>query len=379
MATRWRSLEWRSKLEGIVNFVSLWMLWEDSGAFLNLVTLSSQTPFFINKHFNLNLNLNKAKSLSYNNGYVQYTDYDDDTGSCWKELRTVVCNSDHTATEISRLKIPFYRVNVISLCNGIFCLECYDNRHVNTILHLWNPSIRKFKMLSVPYNNYHYAYSFTLGLAYHSQNNDYKILRIVSYVEVFGVKLPPAEAEVYTLSTDSWRRSVISFESDSEPNVGSIFQTHAELVVFKGSLAMIVFVESEFGLIDRYHLWVMSEYGVVESWTKIIVQVAGVDNFFGCTDCGELLFNIGAEVISYDPESLNKNKLGIFIGLDTWLGCTTDLLESLVLLDQNDEAEIEVIEPDSPLSLKENPREANPSLDACPFRLKYPSLPSWEV
>ncbi|XP_050268100.1 uncharacterized protein LOC126712698 [Quercus robur] len=142
---------------------------------------------------------------------------------------------------------------------------------------------------------------------------------------------------------------------------------------------MIVFVESEFGLIDRYQLWVMSEYGVVESWTKIIVQVAGVDNFFGCTDCGELLFDIGAEVISYDPESLNKNKLGIFIGLDTGLGCTTDLLESLVLLDQHNEAEIEVIEPDSPLSLKENPRETNPSLDACPFRLKYPSLPSWEV
>ena len=59
-----------------------------------------------------------------------------------------------------------------------------------------------------------------------------KILRIVSYVEVFGVKLPPAEAEVYTLSTDSWRRSVISFESDSEPNVGSIFQTHAEVCLF---------------------------------------------------------------------------------------------------------------------------------------------------
>ena len=83
-----------------------------------------------------------------------------------KELRTVVCNSDHTATEISILKIPFYLVNVISLCNGIFCLESYDNRHVNTILYLWNPSTRKFKMLFVPYNNYHYAYSFTLGLAY---------------------------------------------------------------------------------------------------------------------------------------------------------------------------------------------------------------------
>nr|XP_023899940.1 putative F-box protein At1g47730 [Quercus suber] len=118
-------------------------------------------PFFINKHFNLNLN--KAKSLYNNNGYLQYTDYDDDTGSCWKELRTVVCNSDHTATEISRLKIPFYRVNVISLCNGIFFLECYDNRHVNTILYLWNPGIRKFKKLSVPYNNYHYAYTFCLS------------------------------------------------------------------------------------------------------------------------------------------------------------------------------------------------------------------------
>lgn len=86
-------------------------------------------------------------------------------------------------------------------------------------------SERMFKMLSVPYNNYyHNACSFTLGLAYHSQNNDYnyKILRIVSY----------EEAVVYTLSTDSWRRSVISFESDSEPNVGSIFQTHAEVCLF---------------------------------------------------------------------------------------------------------------------------------------------------
>lgn len=44
-----------------------------------------------------------------------------------------------------------------------------------------------------------------LGLAYHSENNDFKILRI-------GEKLEPAEAEVYTLSTDSWRRVVISME-----------------------------------------------------------------------------------------------------------------------------------------------------------------------
>ncbi|GMY19262.1 F-box/kelch-repeat protein At3g06240-like isoform X8 [Fagus crenata] len=52
-------------------------------------------------------------------------------------------------------------------------------------------------------------------------------------------------------------------------------------------------------------------------------------------------------------------------------------MQSLVLLDQHNKAEKE---PNNPLSPERNPREAtNTSSDARPLRVKYPSLPSWEV
>uniref|UniRef100_A0A2N9FDL9 Uncharacterized protein n=1 Tax=Fagus sylvatica TaxID=28930 RepID=A0A2N9FDL9_FAGSY len=77
------------------------------------------------------------------------------------------------------------------------------------------------------------------------------------------------------------------------------------LAVFKGSLALIVLGEN----------------------------LDGFDRFFCCTDSGELLIHTFERgVVSYDPESLNWNKLGILRPL--WLSYTADLMENLVLLDQ---------------------------------------------
>jgi hypothetical protein len=102
--------------------------------------------------------------------------------------------------------------------------------------------------------------------------------------------------------------------------------------VFKKSLAFMVCYEDQDDGTDKCHLWVMREYGVVESWTKTCLPVA-VLNFYGCTDNGELLIkNFDEGFISYDPESLNKNDLGI--RHPRWLGYTAGLMESLVLLDQ---------------------------------------------
>jgi F-box interacting protein len=231
-----------------------------------------------------------------------------------------------------------------------------------------------------------------VGLAYHSQNNDFKILRIVCYDKLIDKesivwsnksfdqeKLPPAEAEVYTFSTDSWREVEISVESlagsiDSLSGAPCLFFNGAlhsiaysgdhhfvlsfdvndeifreimlpqnylldgaypyrkSLAVFKKSLAFMVCYEDQDDGTDKCHLWVMREYGVVESWTKTCLPVA-VLNFYGCTDNGELLIkNFDEGFISYDPESLNKNDLGI--RHPRWLGYTAGLMESLVLLDQ---------------------------------------------
>ena len=93
----------------------------------------------------------------------------------------VVCNNVRTLSQISRFEIPslFEKYSIVGFCKGLFCLASRDN-DLNHIIYLWNPSVRMFKKLL--------ATSFTdkdttsiIGLAYDSQNNDFKILRLVSF------------------------------------------------------------------------------------------------------------------------------------------------------------------------------------------------------
>jgi F-box interacting protein len=329
-------------------------------------------PNFIKTNFNFN----RTKSLSNNNnhnGYLHYTPVTVQDSSSCKELCTVVCNSDQTLTHVSRFEIPFVDECIFGFCNGMVCLASADAR-LSHLIYLWNPSIRKFKMLNAtpltPRRD-----CIALGLAYHSQNNDFKILRIVC-------REPSAEAEIYTLSTDSWRKVVISEESEPEPNIGSIFEINEkpclffngalhsiaysenhyfilsfdvnderfrnimlpplnylvemfpefdELVVFKEMLALIVIGKDVDEITGICHIWVMKEYGVVESWTKICVSLDSVNNFYGCNDNGALLIKNATGLVLFDPSSLNENVLAIE---DTnWVRYTTNSMESLVLLD----------------------------------------------
>ncbi|XP_050245391.1 uncharacterized protein LOC126693453 isoform X20 [Quercus robur] len=295
----------------------------------------------------------------------------------------------------------------------MFCLNGYNDR----VIYLWNPSIKMFKSISLPLKKFDGELTCGLGFAYHSQNNDYKILRIVSGYEESTLS---TEAQVYTLSTDSWRRFVLLFGFGSidytyrnpclffngalhaiaytkEHNYilrfdvnDETFQTiilpeedynlyECSLVVFKGSLAMNMIGCLDFDI----YLWVMREYGVVDSWTEIHVELEAVDRFFCCVDNGEILFCCDSKVISYDPESPNANDLGITVGRDSWLRYTTDPMESLVLLGQGENETIRETEAgtetDTSLSLEENSRETESSSDTLPLSSKYPSLPSWEV
>ena len=314
-------------------------------------------PIFITTHFNFNLNRPKSL-LSNNNAYLLYvaTNYP-------SQLCTVVCNRDRTLTQISRFQIPFSHVRIAAFCKGLFFLRNY----YNDVLYLWNPSIRKFNLLPPPIFNTCLVY-VALGIAYHSQNNDFKILKLCSHSQ----KVQPVEAEVYTLSTDSWRRVVMSVES--EHNIGSIdyidispclffngalhsiagsrdhyfilsFDVNDErfreimlppnnldevgnferLAVIKGSLAWITFSNHY----DEYNgicnIWVMKEYGVVESWTKNSVELDWFLEFCGCFDDGELLIQNASRLVSFE------NVLAIEDA--KWVGYTSNSMESLVLLD----------------------------------------------
>jgi F-box interacting protein len=313
--------------------------------------------------------MNRPKSLSNNKGYLLYVPTSEDHYYHYDQNLCIdVCNSDRTLTHISTFQVPF-SAYIVGFCNGMFCLR----NQRNNVLYLWNPSIRKFKMLSTPHFThplFPYNLDLSIELAYHSQNNDFKILGILCFR---GSEAPQAEAVVYTLSTDSWKRVVISLGSidyiSPSPSLffnGALhsiawsrsrkfilsfdvnderfreimlpqnYEDHilslpmVRLAVFKGSLALFVWGgDPESGIC----WWVMREYGVVESWTKISVPLNSFENFFGCTDSGELLFNrIDRGFVSYDPESLNENNLGI--QSPSWLTYTADLMENLVLLNQ---------------------------------------------
>jgi F-box interacting protein len=303
--------------------------------------------------------MNRPKSLSNDKGYLLYVPKSEDRFNLYAQNLCIdVCSSDRTLTHISTFQVPF-SAHMVGFCNGMFCLR----NHRCNVLYLWNPSIRKFKMISTPHLT-HPSVPVAIGLAYHSQNNDFKILGIVC---ARGYNAPLAEAEVYTLSTDSWKRVVISLGSiDYIGPPPSLFFNGAlhfiawsgrhqfilsfdvnderfreimlpqiyddtilnSLAVFKGSLALFVCCRS-----DICYIWVMREYGVVESWTKISVPLDSVKNFFGCTDSGEHLVYIKDRgLVSYDPVSRNENNLGI--QSPAWVSYTADLMENLVLLNQ---------------------------------------------
>lgn len=142
-------------------------------------------PTFITKHFKLNLNQSESLiSTNTHSEYLLYTTEDKNSSPSSKHLCTVVCNNDSTLTQISRFEIPslFEKYSIVDFCYGLFCLASSDN-DLNHIIYLWNPSIRMFKkLLATPFTdeeNKKYK-SSVVGLAYNSQNNDFKILRLRS-------------------------------------------------------------------------------------------------------------------------------------------------------------------------------------------------------
>ncbi|KAL4607542.1 hypothetical protein ACB092_09G182700 [Castanea dentata] len=310
----------------------------------------------ITSHKFIKTHLDRAKSSSNNNNeYLLYKSQG--MSSSLNELCTVVHNSDRTLSEISRFQIPDY-------------FDCIKLEKLPPS-HFIDPT----------------DYCITLGLAYHYQNNGYKILKIFyDDTEFLQQKVMPAEAEVYTLSTDSWRRFKISVESSSGSRpIGSVdclnesrllffngalhsiacsedykfilsFDVNDEkfreillpqnylngvsllfeaLAVLKGSLTLFVFGEALADKSNLCHLWVMKEYGVVESWTKNTIQRKEAAVVFDCIIDGtfkrERYTFLPFWRLSLDPESLNKEIFRI-----PNAGCminATNFAESLVLLD----------------------------------------------
>ena len=270
---------------------------------------------------------------------------------------------------------------IIGSYNGLLCLA--DIESITTsgnVIYLWNPNIRKFKRLPKPCLGQ--LDSVTLGFAYHSKYYDYTVVRIsISH------SMPPSEIEVYTLSSDSWRRIemllrsnikfydnnyflpiplvsgalhwMAGFIEEEEKHCSEMivcFYVNCEkfrnlempdgsmtvpsfqicLASFKGKLAVITYRESEHYY--QYTIWVMREYGVNESSHKLFVLPFGrrVAICIGFTENGSLL------ICGRNDQLENKKYKFVLVDTETLLekdsdiqhaSCVGTFMQSLALLD----------------------------------------------
>ncbi|XP_050253468.1 F-box/kelch-repeat protein At3g23880-like isoform X7 [Quercus robur] len=260
---------------------------------------------------------------------------------------------DRTFETISEFRIPFTfesgYPSLVGSCNGILCFTDFIISKSKDV-YLWNPSIRKFKRL--PNTCLTLLCNVALGFGYDSQNNDYKIVRFSSTIA------KPPEVEVYSLSSDSWKRielgiswrpnvlahnfnctlaspfvsghlhwmieiiekgseqeerftsMILSFDVSSEkfkelplPDEGGCFTKC--LTSFKEKLALIKFGSR----VLSCSIWVMREYGVFDSWNKLgVVPVGSYLNFIGFTKYGLLLVRKRSQLVSTNSELESKDK-----------------------------------------------------------------------
>ncbi|KAL2473440.1 F-box protein CPR30 [Forsythia ovata] len=208
------------------------------------------------------------------------------------------------------LKPPFYyrkADGISNSCNGLILVTSEPPV-------LWNPFSRKYKTLpDAPFKNPTSLLCFAkviYGLGYDSRNYDYKVVQVVEFRNEESHVWEYSETRIYSLKSNSWHRvegfpyplpflkgswgvhvngalhtlvedffhvysdnsiRIMAFSVENEnhyelmlPPEIRIKGVNMRLVVLGGCLCLVCARKS------RANIWVMKEYGVEESWTKLI-------------------------------------------------------------------------------------------------------------
>lgn len=253
---------------------------------------------------------------------------------------------------------------VVGTYNGLVCLAYYDT---SDPIIVCNPSIRKYVILpeaKPPPMDW-----VRLEFGYDSRNDDYKVLRIRSRSH----QSDDCEIDVWSLSRGSWKtlkaKLKKSFPSGNNTLVkGALHRVHylkrsADYFIMCFDMVSELFEEiimpqdlrkklcstirygESIGLLhvqrnagdSVFQVWVMKEYGVVESWTKqfdICLQGVLDDRLLAFKSSEEILIRQFARdgrtrLVSVDLKSKHVKQFGID-GYQTF----HSFVESLILLGQ---------------------------------------------
>lgn len=296
--------------------------------------------------------------------------------------RRVIPTCDIEATYGGRkIKFDQHNIHPIGTCNGLILLVCGTNDDVGVVTPIiWNPCVRKFLVLPSPSVSPYKHRFMIFDLGYDPHGNDYKIFQLV--VPRYGDYHMPCTFQVFSLLRGSWKN--LNAPADFKPFYTDLSaveisgtwhwisgehynQTNEDTVIVTFNMSSELFgkmnipqalktdslrdycVQSKYreslALLFRrgsqikgyYELWVMKEYGLAESWTKLSTihiphSLSKVSIYF--RNSGELVLG----VYRYGVQSLDpKSKQVKNIVDDRFLLSFMDpFVERLVLLDRSD-------------------------------------------
>lgn len=226
---------------------------------------------------------------------------------------------------------------LVGSCDGLICLEVkYD-------LYLWNPCTRKSKKLPRPtFEGRSERFYCVYGFGYEKSSDDYKVVAILAERSELDGVYRVTQVSIYSIRTDSWR-SIGNFGEGVElDKPGKLFngKLHWEVRPFVVSVNLENEMCEAFELpyygehrIDSalgefegklavlchhyctFDVWVMKEYGVKESWTKIFNVIDGDDlwyNFYSPPlffqkKNGEVVVLHGSLLTVYDLKNFPDN------------------------------------------------------------------------
>lgn len=249
-------------------------------------------------------------------------------------------------------------IRVVGTCDGLVCLWDDLFSTAKPII-VWNPSIHTLVTLPSPSINPQCPYMCVLGFGVDS-SWDHKVVRIVYSKNTDLEMLWPPEVEIYSLNRSLWkrvnkasfryqiaeyiwsqafvsgsvhwianvsaendevgrsmRRSIVGFDMDKEvfneillpDTLVEDFRAVMSLTVHKGCLALLRYRHMR----NVCSIWVMKEYGVVDSWTRMyrVKLKEGLQGVVGLRNNDLLMCKDGSELVSYDPKSNVIKELGL--------------------------------------------------------------------
>ncbi|KAL3509064.1 hypothetical protein ACH5RR_028465 [Cinchona calisaya] len=228
---------------------------------------------------------------------------------------------------------------IMGCCDGMMICSSLIKR----CYFLWNPSTRKSKELPNLGIESENKYDVFLGLGYDETTDDYKVVGIVC---LLGHNLKPCSVKikVYTTRSECWRTIEEDFPGDyiwqesssskflngklhwvvkKDQHYKSIFTVDLETeryVEFQGpdciryTMAILEILKGRLCLLCNYdychptEMWIMMEYGVKESWTKVLTipRLSSsrwcVYKLFGASENGEVLLNVGGSLVLFNAK-----------------------------------------------------------------------------